>query len=299
MTARYIIDGAQLALWRREAIGQANRAGVEPAAIDQLLDEFTGLDELSLRLELFKDKAEIQLYIDFAKLKRLWRQRLDGRMPVQYLTGVTHWRNFSLIVSPDVLIPRPQSKCLIDLAIASVKSKSEFISGDWADLGTGSGAIALGLAEAFPSGTIHAVDYSPKALKIAEKNAAKEGLRNRIRFYQGNWFDPLGDLKGQLSGMVANPPYMPSKTIPELQPEMRLHEPNLAYDGGEDGLNFIRELVEIAPDYLCLGGVWLVEMLAGQAPAVREMLENQGSYEEVQIFSDLAGVADVVLACKR
>lgn len=299
MAGRYIIDGAQLASWRREAMGQANWAGVEPAVIDQLVREFTGLDELSLSLELFKNKAEIQLCIDFAELKRLWRQRLDVRMPIQYLTGVTHWRNFSLIVSPDVLIPRPQTQCLIDLAITSVESKSELKSGDWADLGTGSGAIALGLAEAFPSGTIHAVDCSPKALKIAEKNANQEGLRNRIRFYQGNWFDPLGDLKGQLSGMVANPPYMPSKTIPELQPEMRLHEPNLAYDGGEDGLDFIRELVEIAPDYLCFGGVWLVEVLTGQAPAVREMLENQGSYERIQIFPDLAGVADVVLACKR
>lgn len=297
--ARRYIDGAQLASWRREAMGEANRAGVDRAEIDRLLQEFAGLDELSLRQELLEDKAEIQLCIDFAELKRLWRQRLDGRMPMQYLTGMTSWRDFSLSVSPDVLIPRPQTECLIDLAVASVESKSELRTGHWADLGTGSGALALGLAEAFPQAIVHAVDCSPEALKIAEKNAIEQGLRDRIRFYQGNWFEPLGEFKGRLSSMVANPPYMPRKMIPELQPEMKLHEPKLAYDGGEDGLDLIRKLVAIAPDYLCPGGPWLVETLAGQGPAVRQMLEERGSYEDIQIFPNLAGVADGVLAYKR
>jgi len=293
------IDGAQLASWRREATGEAIAAGVAPAELDWLLQEIASLDKLSLRLESFKDLAEIQLGLDFAALKRLWRQRLDGRMPVQYLTGVAPWRHFSLAVSPDVLIPRPETECLIDLAIASSESKSALRLGDWADLGTGSGAIALGLAEAFPDATIHAVDCSPKALTIAEKNAMQRGKPTRIRFYRGNWFEPLGELKGNLSGMVANPPYIPRKMIPQLQPEVTLHEPHLALDGGEDGLDCIRELVAIASDYLCPGGVWLVEMMASQAPQVREMLENQGSYDKIQIFPDLAGIERFALAYKR
>ena len=293
------IDGAQLASWRREAMGEARAAGVAPAELDWLLQEAAGLDKLSLRLESFKDLAEIQLGLDFAELKRLWRQRLDGRMPVQYLTGVAPWRHFSLTVSPDVLIPRPETECLIDLAIASVSSKRDLTLGNWADLGTGSGAIALGLAAAFPHARIHAVDCSPNALTIAEKNAFQEGLRTRIRFYRGNWFEPLGELKGQLSGMVANPPYIPSKMIADLQAEVRLHEPHLALDGGDDGLDCIRELVAIGPDYLVGGGVWLVEMMAGQAPVVRDMLENQGSYDRIKIFPDLAGIERFALAYKR
>lgn len=293
------IDGAQLASWRRKAIAEAMAAGVAPGELDWLLREFAGLDKLSLRTESFKDQAALQLGLDFAELKRLWRQRIDAKMPVQYLTGVAPWRHFSLAVSPDVLIPRPETECLIDLAIASSESKRDLKLGHWVDLGTGSGAIALGLATAFPQGTIHAVDCSPNALTIAEKNANEEGLKERIRFYRGNWFDPLGELKGNLSGMVANPPYIPKKMIAELQAEVRLHEPHLALDGGEDGLDCIRELVALAPDYLVGGGVWLVEMMASQAPAVREMLENQGSYDKIQIFPDLAGIERFAMAYKR
>ncbi|MBC6475354.1 MAG: peptide chain release factor N(5)-glutamine methyltransferase [Hormoscilla sp. GM102CHS1] len=293
------IDGAQLASWRREAIAEAIAAGVAPAELDWLLQEFAGLDKLSLRLESFKDLAEIQLGLDFGELKRLWRQRLNGRMPVQYLTGVAPWRHFSLAVSPEVLIPRPETECLIDLAIASISSKRDLTWGNWADLGTGSGAIALGLASVFPDAIIHAVDCSANALKIAEKNAFNSGLAQRIRFYRGSWFEPLGELKGQLSGMVANPPYIPRKMIPQLQPEVTLHEPHLALDGGDDGLDCIRELLAIGPDYLCPGGVWLVEMMASQAPQVREMLENQGSYDQIQIFPDLAGIERFALAYKR
>lgn len=293
------IDGAQLASWRREAIAEAMAAGVAPAELDWLLQEFAGLDKLSLRLESFKDQAVLQLGLDFAELKRLWRQRIDRRMPVQYLTGMAPWRHFSLAVSPDVLIPRPETECLIDLAIASISSHRDLILGNWADLGTGSGAIALGLAAAFPDAIIHAVDCSPNALTIAEKNAIDSGLRTRIRFDIGNWFEPLEELKGQLSGMVANPPYIPTKMIAELQPEVTLHEPHLALDGGEDGLDCIRELVAIAPDFLIGGGVWLVEMMASQAPSVREMLSNQGSYDQIQIFPDLAGIERFALAYKR
>ncbi|MBD0341341.1 MAG: protein-(glutamine-N5) methyltransferase, release factor-specific, partial [Microcoleus sp. Co-bin12] len=111
--------------------------------------------------------------------------------------------------------------------------------------------------------------------------------------------EPLAFLKGQVSGMVSNPPYIPSSTVLTLQPEVVRHEPHLALDGGFDGLDCIRHLVETAPDYLESGGVWLVEMMAGQAEAVADMLESHGSYGKVQIFSDLAGIARFALAYRR
>ena len=172
------------------------------------------------------------------------------------------------------------------------------MSGHWADLGTGSGAIAVGLADVLPKATIHAVDYSLEALAIAQANADNLGFADRIKFYQGSWWEPLAFLKGQFSGMVSNPPYIPTSTLPTLQPEVVNHEPHLALDGGTDGLDCIRHLIEISPSYLQPGGVWLIEMMAGQADAVRELLQNQGSYCKIQIHADLAGIERFALAYK-
>ncbi|MDP5339579.1 MAG: peptide chain release factor N(5)-glutamine methyltransferase, partial [Nodularia sp. (in: cyanobacteria)] len=169
-------------------------------------------------------------------------------------------------------------------------------SGDWADLGTGSGAIALGLADAFPKATIHAVDYSPEALKIARENARNLGFDNQIKFYQGSWWEPLTACKGEFIGMVSNPPYIPTSTVTTLQPEVVNHEPHLALDGGIDGLDCIRQLIEISPCYLRPGSVWLIEMMAGQADTVQTLLQKQGSYCNIQIHADLAGIERFALA---
>jgi release factor glutamine methyltransferase len=120
-----------------------------------------------------------------------------------------------------------------------------------------------------------------------------------IQFYEGSWLQPLAHLKGQLSGMVANPPYIPSAMVPALQPEVARHEPHLALDGGIDGLDCLRHLVTTAPDYLQSGGIWLVETMAGQANTVVALLEQQGSYHQMQIHSDLAGIDRFVLAYRH
>jgi release factor glutamine methyltransferase len=166
-------------------------------------------------------------------------------------------------------------------------------------LGTGSGAIAIGLADVFTPAIIHAVDYSHEALVVAMANARNLGFGERIRFYQGSWWQPLESLKGQFSGMVSNPPYIPTNIIPTLQLEVVNHEPHLALDGGADGLDCIRHLIEVSPTYLRPGGVWLIEMMAGQADPVQEMLQNQGSYCNIQIHKDLAGIERFALAYKK
>ncbi|PMB23033.1 peptide chain release factor N(5)-glutamine methyltransferase [Fischerella thermalis] len=293
------ISGLQLWQWRQAAIAAAIAADVSPTEVDWLLQEIAGLDRLALRLESFKDWAQIQLQLPLAELDLLWQKRLKERLPVQYIAGVTPWRKFKITVSPAVLIPRPETELLIDIAVAAVaKSKKELglQQGHWADLGTGSGAIAIGLADALPEATIHAVDYSSTAVAIAQINAQNAKLSDRIKFYQGYWWEPLESFKGQLSGMVSNPPYIPSSTLSFLQPEVVNHEPRLALDGGDDGLDCIRYLVETSPTYLKSGGVWLVEMMAGQADAVQEMLQNQGSYCNIEIYTDLAGIERFALA---
>ncbi|WP_373526218.1 peptide chain release factor N(5)-glutamine methyltransferase [Nostoc sp.] len=287
-----IVSGLQLWQWRNAALKAALATNVPPGEVDWLLLEVAGLDRLALRLESFKNWPQIQLQLPLEELEHLWQRRLNDRLPVQYISGITPWRQFKIAVSSAVLIPRPETESLIDLAVASAND----VSGHWADLGTGSGAIALGLADILPKATIHAVDYSLEALAIAQANAHNLGFADRIEFYQGFWWEPLALLKGQFSGMVSNPPYIPTSILPTLQPEVVNHEPHIALDGGIDGLDCIRHLIEISPSYLQPGGLWLIEMMAGQGDAVRELLQNQGSYCKIQIHADLAGIERFALA---
>lgn len=292
-----MISGQALWQWRREAQQQAVAADISPAEVDWLLQHTTGLDRLTLRLESFRAQSEISLPYCLADLTQLWQQRLQARLPMQYLVGAAPWRRFSLTVSPAVLIPRPETEYLIDLTIAAVQTRSPSLAqGHWADLGTGSGAIALSLADAFPQAIVHAVDFSADALAVAEKNAQLLELNDRIQFHHGSWFEPLAFLKTQLSGMVSNPPYIPSALIADLQPEVTRHEPHSALDGGIDGLDSIRQLVATAPDYLISGGIWLIEMMAGQSETVVDLLQAQRSYRDVQIHQDLAGIDRFALA---
>ncbi|MBF2026573.1 MAG: peptide chain release factor N(5)-glutamine methyltransferase [Oscillatoriales cyanobacterium C42_A2020_001] len=291
----FAITGEALWNWWQWARQKAIAHHIPPSEADWLLQAIAHLDRLELRLGSFKQREQVWLNVPAATLESLWQQRLIQRVPVQYLVGQVSWREFILRVSPAVLIPRPETELMVDLALelSGVRSqKSEVRGGEeaWADLGTGSGAIALGLATAFPDATIHAVDTSAEALAIAEANAATYHLTERIQFYQGNWLEPLTHLKGQLSGIVSNPPYIPSQQVLELQPEVTQHEPHLALDGGTDGLDCIRHLVATAPEYLRSGGVWLVEMMAGQADSVAALLEANGQYCDIQIHSDLAGI---------
>lgn len=297
-----IVSGSELWQWWFAAKQQAIATDIPAIEVDWLLQEVSGLDRLALRLGTFKDWPEISLKLSLLELTQCWQQRLETRMPVQYLTGVASWRQFSLQVSPAVLIPRPETELLIELAKVAVQRAADRGNAlsleleNWADLGTGSGAIALGLADAFPNALVHAVDRSAAALTIAQDNALRFGLGDRIQFYQGSWFEPLERLKGNLSGMVANPPYIPSAMIATLQPEVAAHEPHLALDGGKDGLDCIRQLVMAAPDYLKPGGIWLIEMMAGQAETVVQFLQAQEHYREIQIHTDLAGIERFALA---
>ncbi len=289
------VSGEDLWRWREQNQQRSIEAGIDPDELDWLLQVAGGLDRLSLRLGSLRQQSVLSLKLSLEQLDDLWQKRLKQRVPVQYLAGVVPWRKFLLHVSPAVLIPRPETEEIIDLAIAAART-SGFSNGIWADLGTGSGAIALGLAEAFPAAQVQAVDRSAAALAVAQQNAEAYGLGDRIQLHQGNWFEPLSSLKGQLSGMVSNPPYIPSEMVLTLQPEVAQHEPQMALDGGADGLESIRHLVSSAPAYLKPGGIWLIELMMGQASTVKQFLEQQGSYRDVQIHQDLAGVERFVLA---
>jgi release factor glutamine methyltransferase len=287
------ISGQDLYLWYRQAKQAAIANGIDPKEVDWFVKTITDLDSLSWRLGTWHNLPQIVSQKSLTELDQLWQQRIQEQLPVQYLLETVFWRRFQLRVTPAVLIPRPETELIIDLAVTHnlIVDPPQH----WVDLGTGSGAIALGLADSFPTAKIHAVDLSDEALKIAQENALRLNLNN-IHFYQGNWWTPLNSLQGKITGMVSNPPYIPSDQIAQLQPEVARHEPHLALDGGDDGLADIRHLITTAPQYLVTGGMWLIELMAGQAAMVVELLKQQGEYQEPRIFSDLAGIDRFVLA---
>jgi release factor glutamine methyltransferase len=287
----FSISGPELWHWRSLSQKQAIANAIDVFELDWLLLELSDLDRLSLRLA---NRENIQLEISWDNLQTLWQRRVVDRVPVQYLVGHSHWRQFQLKVSPAVLIPRPETELMIDLAAAH----PDLAMGNWVDLGTGSGAIAIGLADIFPQAHIHAVDLSQEALAIARENAVMTGFADRITFYQGSWFEPIAHLTHQLNGLISNPPYIPSDVVLSLEPEVTLHEPHAALDGGADGLDDLRHLITIGQTFLQPGGFFAVEMMAGQGDRVAELLETAGGYRSVQIVNDLAGCDRFVTATK-
>jgi release factor glutamine methyltransferase len=288
------VTGQQLWQWRSWAVGLATEQGVSVYEVDWLLQAVANLDRLTLRLESIDPEQLVPISIPLDRLSQLWLDRVHDRQPVQYLLGKTYWRDFELVVSPAVLIPRPETESIVDIAIAESNQLQQ--QGIWVDLGTGSGAVAIGLARELPDVKIYAVDSSLAALAVARTNASRLGTIDRISFSHGNWWSTLAHLQGRVSVMLSNPPYIPSAEVLRLQPEVSKHEPHLALDGGVDGLAAIRLLVDTAPTYLEAGGIWLIEMMAGQGESVRDLLIRQGSYTDIQIINDLAGLDRFVFA---
>ncbi|MGD1851083.1 MAG: peptide chain release factor N(5)-glutamine methyltransferase [Cyanophyceae cyanobacterium] len=265
---------------------------VPPSELDWFLLAVTDVDRLTLRLG--DGDRPIKSQFDLGELTRRWKQRCGDRVPVQYLAGSTPWRTLNLQVTPAVLIPRPETELLVDLTYRQIQRHFPQPSITQpiriADLGTGSGAIALGLAELLPEAEIYGVDCSEAAIAIAQKNG--ESLQSTVKFLCGLWFDPLDRVeKGATTwaAIISNPPYIPSETVRTLQPEVVNHEPHLALDGGEDGLDPIRYLIERSPEYLCPGGIWGVEHMTGQGAEIIELLQENRNYGHIQGHCDLSG----------
>lgn len=297
-----MISGQALWQWRQAARRQAQTSDIDPQEVDWLLRALCQVEPLALRLGTLASQETVASTLSLAELDALWQQRWRDRIPVQYLVGQTTWRHLRLRVTPAVLIPRPETELLIDLAVQAVAHSSQperLQQGIWVDMGTGSGAIALGLAAAFPTAHVIGVDVSAAALDLAAHNARDNDLGDRVTLRQGTWFEPLAPLRGQLAGMLSNPPYIPSALLETLQPEVAQHEPRLALDGGGDGLASLQILIQQAAAFLQAGGIWGVELMQGQAATVAEQLAATGHYTAITRHPDLAGIERFVLAQRR
>ncbi|MFN3925869.1 MAG: peptide chain release factor N(5)-glutamine methyltransferase [Pseudanabaenaceae cyanobacterium] len=262
--------------WYDRALESADRYAVPRTELDWLVETVLGIDKLHLRLRdvVVKDDRGID---------QLWQKRIHDRVPVQYLAGKTIWRGMELVVNPSVLIPRPETELLIDIVDNLPPAPHRL--GIWVDMGTGSGAIAIALAKIMPNATIHGVDISAAALEIARLNADRQGVP--IHFHQGNWYEAIPELAGQIAGIVSNPPYIPTKDIPLLEKEVRNHEPLVALDGGADGYQAILQLLYGAPQFLKSGGHLFLELMAGQAMVIQGVLKQHPRYAKVQVHRDL------------
>jgi release factor glutamine methyltransferase len=211
--------------------------------------------------------------------------------PVAYLLGRKEFWSLDLKVSPHVLVPRPDTETLVEQAVAFMKELPAEKPIRVADIGTGSGAIALALKKEQPRAEVWAVDLSTDALAIAKENSVRLGLD--LHLVLGNLLEPL---MGAFDLIVSNPPYIPSHDIDGLSPEVR-REPRLALDGGGDGLDLVRTLVEQAGKALVPGGLLAVEIGKGQAEETQSIFSRAG-FRSVASRNDLAGIARVVHGLK-
>ncbi len=216
-----------------------------------------------------------------ARVSALYRRRLDGE-PIAYIVGEREFYGLMLYTTPDVLIPRPETELLVDLALDRAGDDARIL-----DLGTGSGAIAIAIAHALPDAQVTAVDSSCAALAVARRNAARHGVQ--VNFLQSDWYDAIAGQRFDL--IVSNPPYIIAGDPHLAQGDLRF-EPVGALTDHADGLSALRRIVRDAPRHLTPGGRLMMEHGYDQAPAVRALLSAQG-FRDVQSWKDLAGIERV------
>jgi release factor glutamine methyltransferase len=213
-------------------------------------------------------------------------QRHAGE-PIQYITGSAEFYGLAFRVTPAVLIPRPETEHLVEEVIRLTHDLS---SPTIADIGTGSGAIAVALAHSLPQACIAATDLSPQALEIAKHNAAHNQVATRINFCEGDLLEPIA---GQTFNIIAsNPPYIPIADREFLAVEVRDHEPETALFAGEDGLAIYRRLIPGAIPLLAPNGWLVMEIGFGQEEDIEQLLTVNG-YKEVHFIADYRGIARV------
>ena len=269
-------------------------AGVESARLDAelLLGCALGMsrEELIVAARRKLSVAESDRYED------LLRRRLN-REPLAYITGQQEFWSLGFLVSGDVLVPRPETETLVERALKHLAAINNHEAPRILELGTGSGAIAVALASELPEAEIVATEIAPAALQIARRNASRNGVSNAIRFLQGDLFTALDqELEKEFDLIVSNPPYIPRGEIVHLEAEVSRWEPRAALDGGVDGLDFYRRIIEEAPGYLRQGGAVAVEIGATMGSAALALFRNSAAYLDAQVYQDYSDRDRVVIA---
>ncbi|MEE9911803.1 MAG: peptide chain release factor N(5)-glutamine methyltransferase [Deltaproteobacteria bacterium] len=263
-------------------------AGISTARLDAevLLAFCLGCD----RVEFIKNPERTLSAEQLAVFKSMVARRSRFE-PVAYITGQKAFWSFTLEVSPDVLIPRPDTEVIVEEALAVCRAEG-FHRPRILDIGTGSGAIALALAKEIPDAVIIATDISPAALAVAEKNARRLGLEHSIVFYESDLF---AKVPGAFDIIVSNPPYIGDEEYETLAAGVKDFEPKLALRAGQTGVEFYEKLIYQAHSRLKENGWLLLEIGAKQGQSVQAiMAANTGFYDRIDVRTDYAGLSRVI-----
>ncbi|MGH7796411.1 MAG: peptide chain release factor N(5)-glutamine methyltransferase [Candidatus Binatia bacterium] len=267
-------------------------AGIENGRLDAevLLGHILGKsrEQLVLAANAPTNRGQSDAY------EKLLARRLE-REPVAYITGTREFWSLDFHVTRAVLVPRPETERLVEVALALASELGAGKTLRIADLGTGSGAIAVALAKELPAAGFLAVDLSAAALAVAWRNAARHGVADRIKFVRGDLFETIGTRVG-LDLIVSNPPYIPSAEIAALEPEVSRWEPRAALDGGPDGLGCYRRIAAQASNCLTADGAVALEIGAGMGTAVTGLFKSAAGWNDVKTYKDYAGNDRIVVA---
>jgi release factor glutamine methyltransferase len=250
--------------------------------------------ELS-RIDLYLKYDQPLIAEELQQFKTLIQRRVR-REPVAYILGAKEFWSLDLAVSGQVLIPRPETECLVEIAL-------DLLTGQpprrILELGTGSGAIVLALASQQPEHIYFASERFAPAVELACSNARRHGLRPGVQFFVGDWFTPLKTAGAGFDMIVSNPPYIASRVIGGLQPEIHRYEPLTALDGGPDGLDCYRIIIGTAHQYLNPAGVLVLEIGHDQRDKIRQIAADCERYEDFSCSKDYSGYDRVVWMRKK
>ena len=285
------ISGNTFLKWRKTMILKGGRK----VDFDWLLDIAAGVSWRKLQNIILHPEQCFSLGFPIEEIEFIWESHLRDNTPLQYLISKCPWRDFELEVSANALIPRQETEFLIDFALKKVNNIN---SGRWADLGTGSGPIAISLAKALPNWKGHAVDISIDALELAKRNLELLAPNSKVKLSIGEWWEPLQRWWGSFDLVLSNPPYIPSDLIEDLEPVVKNHEPRIALDGGADGMFASKQIIFGALNGLAKGGWLILEHHYDQSEKIIKFMKEIGM-GEVSFEKDLNGIKRYAICCKQ
>ncbi len=277
------ISVKEFSCWKKKQLLK----GGDIQSFNFLIESIGGISHCDLNLSNINPEENLYLKKNLEHLESIWEEHLFSSSPIQHLCGMAFWRDLKLKVSKKVLIPRPETELIIDIVFKIFGKRSQKLF--FAELGTGSGAISIALALAYPLWDGIATDIDQDALDIAIKNYINCSKQTNLKFYCGYWWTPLESFKGKLDLAISNPPYIPKDTYEKLPKEVKNFEPEIALLGGEDGLKHIREIIQKAPLFLKEKGWLILENHFDQGEKVKQLL-IKNKFTSIEIVKDLSGI---------
>jgi len=259
-----------------------------------LLSYFLGMSRSEIYLNserVLKDREKIQL-------EKKIQKRIE-KNPLQYITKHQEFMGMDFLIEEGVLIPRPETEILVEEVIKRLKNYKYSKNLKVADLGTGTGVIAVSVAKFIKDIIVYATDISKKSLQVALKNAQKHDCKDKIIFLQGDLFEPfMGKIKKNiLDGIISNPPYIDFYDFRLLPPEIKDNEPKIALFGGIDGLDYYRKIIRKSPQYLKKSGFIALEVGSNQSQAIKELILKENNFnKDIEIVKDYLGIERVIIA---